>query len=124
MSSKFIAILIFGLELLAGGAKAQSMNSARKPAGTLTFRLSVNRIEPPQATVPAGRYFVRLINGIVLGDINFELSDDRNTRLAAKRIPKNKGTARASVDLAPGKYVLRVPGRDQWRCDLTVTPGK
>lgn len=124
MSYKVIAVLFFGLGLIAGGAKAQSVSAAQKPAGTLTFRLSVNRIEPPRATVPEGRYHVRLINGIVRGEIGFELSDERSTRLAAKQIPKYRGSSSTLVDLAPGKYILRVPGREQWSCELTVTKGK
>lgn len=98
--------------------------AALKQVKILTFRLERNRLLPAQLIVPEGRYSVNLINGYVLGDIDLTWKDDKNAQVAAARLPKGNGRARMFVQLTPGKHVLQVVGKPNWKCDVTVLKDK
>jgi hypothetical protein len=86
--------------------------------------LQRNRLLPAQTTVPEGRYSVNLINGYVLGDLDVTWKDDKNAQVAAAKLSKSNGRSRMFVQLTPGKHVLQVAGKPEWKCDVTVVEDK
>jgi hypothetical protein len=117
--------IVFCLGAWAPAVPAQQPSAAAlKPMRMLTFRLQRNRLFPAQITVPEGRYSVNLINGYVLGDLDLTWKDDKSSQVAAARLPKSNGRARMFVQLTPGKHVLQVAGKPNWKCDVTVVKDK
>jgi hypothetical protein len=97
-------------------------------APVLRFRLWLNRITPDRVTVPAGRYRIRVDNGIVLGKaISVVVARDGAPPAVTTRVPKDgvRAEAEAEVTLAPGAYFVTAGGRAEWRAVVTVTtPGQ
>jgi hypothetical protein len=89
--------------------------------GFLTFRLRLNSLQPPTVTIPEGRYVVRVINGLVIGDITVQIEDAQKTRLADKQVRKQAPKFTAFTDLMQGTYTVRVLGKPQWSSTIIVT---
>jgi hypothetical protein len=104
----------------AGAVFAQQPSAAHKPVELLTFRLQRNQLLPAQMTVPEGRYSVDLLNGFVRGDLDLTWKDDKNAQVAAAKFSKGNGRARMFVQLTPGRHVLQVVGKPEWKCEITV----
>jgi hypothetical protein len=156
--------LVCCLALVAGMLGAGQVTDAPAPPSTppttritdsetqindLTLRLRLNRMEPSALTVPAGRYAIHIVNGIVPGaalDYQLRKANGKGTDLtngpasgsgevpvipgsvlqgyaqvATKNAPKGTGRVRMGVTLTPGQYVLWTPGRQEWQCQITVT---
>ena len=102
------------------------------PVRTLTLRLHLNYIEPANLSVPAGRYMIRIINGIVPGaEMDYQLTKGAaqggapngmqpGAPVASAKGRKGTPRARMLVNLTPGQYVLRAAGRQEWECRITV----
>lgn len=139
-TSYAILLLCAGLGT-AAIARAGQMAEDDKQINDITVRLRLNRIEPAALTVPAGRYTIHIINGIVPGapiDYDLRKASDKGsmggtsvlapgvlqglTQVAAKTAPKGTAQERMAVKLTPGTYILWTPGRAEWQCQITVTP--
>lgn len=135
--------LICCLALMPGLARADRAPGTDTQTKDLTVRLRLNHIEPSALTVPAGSYTIHIINGIVPGaDIGYELRKANGTgngsnngsenvpvltilqgytQIATKSAPKGTARVRMAVTLTPGQYILWIPGRQEWQCQITVT---
>jgi hypothetical protein len=89
--------------------------------GFLTFQLRLNSLQPAAMIVPEGRYVVRVINGLVIGDITVQIEDAQKTRLAEKQVRKQAPKFTAFTDLKQGTYTVRVLGKPQWSSTIIVT---
>jgi hypothetical protein len=104
---------------LAAGTKTQSTSA--QAVKILSFSLRLNSMQPSSLTVPEGRYNLQLINGLVLGEVSFQLDSASQTGVAAGKVERNRAKKAVVVDLAAGTYVLQVPGHSKWVCRITVT---
>jgi hypothetical protein len=113
------------LALGAAALHAQAVKSASEPPRTLSFRLALKRLEPASVTVPAGRYQIRLVNGLVVNAaVPFRLDRNGGAMLAQAQVAKGATSAKSEVMLTPGKYILEAGGRPEWRSEIVVTPPK
>jgi hypothetical protein len=114
---------LFGLALGLNVAEAPAWSqNGSKPDGTLLFRLDLNTIIPASTTVPAGKYDVVVINGIVVDqELPFTVTRQAGQKAMEAKVAKRSGRAKARVELAPGTYLLEVAGRPEWRSQIAVT---
>ena len=88
------------------------------PQGLL-FELRPAGFTPVETTVVAGKYFLMLQNRSGLRDLAFTLARDNEGTVASSN--RQQRDWKATVQLAPGTYILREAGHDDWRAVIRVT---
>lgn len=94
------------------GGRVEAEHLTLMPAG----------FEPAELTRPPGTFALVVENRAGAEDVELSLRREGGARVDAMRSRKRRLTWAEELDLPPGRYVLSVEGRPEWRCDITVTP--
>src|SRR5690242_3826281 len=102
-------------------AKAPPVTTAQDPAVPqgLLFELSPAGFTPAETSVVAGKYFLMLQNRSGLRGLSFALARENEGNVASSN--QQQRDWKATVQLAPGTYILSEAGHDQWRAVIRVT---
>jgi hypothetical protein len=95
---------------------------AQPPLGVLDFRLDLGSLQPQAATVPHGKYLIRIHNGLLAADLTVSVDDDHGKNLAKQGMSKRSSRSRMQLELPPGTYTVQVKESPKWVAKLTVTP--
>jgi hypothetical protein len=119
-------VAILGVISLAGSAgtqqvRAQQGADKKNKTTPLIFRLELNQMVPQTLSIPAGRYSIQVLNGLVLAELPVELADGKNVKLLSSKIKRQQSRMYAELQLNAGSYKLSVAGRPQWVSSIEVT---
>jgi hypothetical protein len=134
LTSGPISITLLGITLLLPGVvqsqapRAVSVSPvAVVPTHVLRFHLQLHAMSPQAVTVPAGKYAIDVINGVVLAPITVQLSAKGSAADSAASTIVTQTTGKASdsrvrslFTLTPGTYTLGVRSRSDWTSTITV----
>lgn len=76
--------------------------------------------EPAELTHPEGKFLFGVNNRTGLSDVTFQLVHESGRRDEQKRVLEEK-IWRKVIEPKPGRYLLRVAGHPEWRCEITIT---
>lgn len=76
--------------------------------------------EPAEFTHPEGKFLFGVNNRTGLSDVTFQLVHESGRRDGQKRVLEEK-IWRKVIEPKPGRYVLRVAGHPEWRCEIMIT---
>ncbi len=112
---------------LAGQAGAQSLTGMAnskanplKPASAIRFTLTQRGIQPAEVRVKEGQYLLRFINGEIMGDAAFLVSDSAKGKNGKVSTQKARPHGAAYFDLDAGNYEITVEGHPEWAARLVV----
>jgi hypothetical protein len=111
-----------GLTVAPTAVWPASDNPSDRPLSVLRLTLGPEGFSPAEVTVARGRLLLVVYNKSGLEEVTLRLDREGGGRLHESRA-KGRGSRWAEVfDPAPGRYVLGVADRPEWRCEITVEP--
>jgi hypothetical protein len=120
-----VVIGLFCAPTAGFAAETTAVTADKAPPRLIIFCVKYKRIEPSAMTVPAGKYLVRLVNGVMVDTaIPFTLNVKGGSTLASAQVARNAVRASSTVTLTPGTYVLQAGGKPEWSAEITVTEAK
>jgi hypothetical protein len=78
--------------------------------------------EPPEVTLPQGRYLLAVENRTGLAEeVDLRLQRENGNGLREKRLGRGRPVWKEVVDLPPGRYAVTEAGHPEWVCRVTIT---
>lgn len=118
-------VFVFAISGSAPGQTPAIQDRARLQRDqTVDILLADDELTPKRLALEEGVYRFRLHNAFTSSPIQLRLEDEKSAKVQenAARAFATKGVL--SETLRPGKYVLVVPQRPQWRVEIEVTAKK
>ena len=83
--------------------------------------LRATGFEPAEFTRPPGKFLLAIDNQTQMNEVGFRLIAENGSTVHDLPPKRDRYRLRQIVDLAPGRYALRVIDHPEWVCRITIT---
>lgn len=91
------------------------------PGDAELVTLRPSGFDPAEISRPSGRFLFGINNRTSFSDLTFQLIDRTGVVVAEHRMVRVR-VWRKVINPPPGRYLVRVVGRADWRCAVTISP--